>query len=68
MSEIDPIEFGELRAEVNALKEQLTEQRADIKKLLAMANQGRGGLWMFMSISGLMGAVATYLGEHFLKG
>jgi hypothetical protein len=36
--------------------------------LLAIANKGRGGLWMAVSFGSLVGGVATIFVELFAKG
>lgn len=54
----------------NHLREKAIQDRivsdlsADVKELLALANQGRGGLWAGMAISGTIGAVISWVGTH----
>lgn len=74
MSEIDPQEFGELKAEVRALRRDneaqgrtLDRMAGQIDELLAMANHSRGALWVGMSMAGVLGAALTWLGERLLK-
>lgn len=69
--DIDPIEFGKVLARLDAQDEQMALMRTengamrdDIKRLLAMANQGKGGLWAFTSISAVIGAVLAELARH----
>lgn len=66
MSEIDPQEFGAMRARLDAMEKEQSEIRdqvkamsADIKELLALANQGKGSLWMFLTLAGVLGAVLS---------
>ena len=63
---IDPVDFGELKGEVNALKAQVTNMASKVDLLLEMANQGKGGLWMFNSGLVLAGGAVAWLAEHFL--
>lgn len=62
--EIDPIEFGKVLARLDEQDRQIAEMRSDIKRLLAMANQGRGGLLMLTSIGAVVGGVLTWLIQH----
>ena len=49
---------------VEAMEHEVSELRADVKELLAMANKGRGGFWVGMmvvsGISSIVGFVAHY--------
>ncbi|MBS4017459.1 MAG: hypothetical protein KGZ68_04395 [Dechloromonas sp.] len=61
MSDFDPIRFGKLEARIDQLERELGEARADIKALLALANQSRGGFWVGMAIASSAGAAASWL-------
>lgn len=63
---IDPVDFGELRGEVNALKAQMASVSVKVDQLLEMANKGRGGLWMFNSGLVFAGGIAAWVVEHFI--
>jgi len=63
---IDPVDFGELRGEVNALKAQMTSVVAKVDQLLEMANRGKGGLWMFNSGLVFAGGLLAWVAEHFV--
>jgi hypothetical protein len=60
MSEIDPREFGKLEAQVQALQEQVFQLSKDVKTLLEMANQSKGGLWAGMAIASTIGSIITF--------
>lgn len=49
---------------VEAMEHEVSELRADVKELLAMANKGRGGFWVGMmvvsGISSFIGFIAHY--------
>lgn len=64
MNDIDLVKFGQMAAEVEALKTQVTELRADVKSLLELANQSKGGFWMGMTIAATAGGVVTWIANH----
>ena len=65
--DIDPIQYGQLISKVDFLEKELSDMRSDVKKLLELANQSKGGLWMGMAFASLIGATLHFLGEKFLK-
>lgn len=64
MSEIDPIKFGQLVAQVETLQAQMSEMRVDMKQMLELANKSKGGFWMGMTIAAGAGSVVTWIGSH----
>lgn len=68
MDEIDPIEYGRLLAKVDALEAKIVNMDSDIKQLLALANQSKGGFWMGMAIASFAGGVVTWAANHLFKG
>ena len=67
MSEIDPVEYGKLISTVDILSRKVDSMEADIKKLLALANQSKGGFWMGMTIASVFGGVLTFIGERMFR-
>ena len=67
MSEINPREFGRLEAEVKALSDQVADLQADVKKLLALANKGKGTLWTIAGFAGVFGGVGSLFIEKLFK-
>ena len=65
--DIDPIQYGQLISKVEFLEKEVGDMRSDVKKLLELANQSKGGLWMGMAFASLIGAMLHFLGEKFLK-
>lgn len=63
---VDPVDFGELRGEVNALKAQMANVANKVDQLLEMANKGRGGLVMFNTGLVAAGGLLAWVTEHFL--
>jgi hypothetical protein len=66
VSEIDPVEYGKLIAKVDALEKEMAEVSTDVKALLELANKGRGGFWVGMTIAASLGAVVSWFSAHFL--
>lgn len=72
---IDPVEFGKVLARLDAQDLQLAELRSenkamrdDVRRLLAMANQGRGSLFVLMGIGSIVGGLAIEVLKHFFFG
>jgi len=64
MSDIDPVKFGLLIGQVKTLEDQVTALQSDVKELLALANKGKGGFWMGMTIASMMGALVSWVTTH----
>jgi hypothetical protein len=67
MSDIDARDFGRLEAQVEALQSEVHSLSKDVKELLELANKGKGGFWMGMTIASAVGGVFTFIGERLLK-
>jgi hypothetical protein len=64
MTDIDPITFGRMQAEVHLLRSEVATLQSDVKELLALANKGKGGFWMGMTIASMMGALVSWIATH----
>ena len=67
MSDIDPVKFGLLIGQVKTLEDQVAAMQSDVKELLALANKGKGGFWMGMTIASSVGAAVAWIAGH-MKG
>lgn len=67
METLNPVEYGKLLAKVEGLETKVNSMDADIKCLLALANQSKGGFWMGMTIASIAGGVLTWLTQHWIK-
>jgi hypothetical protein len=68
MSEnIDPVEYGKLISTVDNLTKKVDSMDADIKELLQLANQSKGGFWMGMTIASIFGGILTFVGERMIR-
>ena len=67
MSDIDARDFGKLEAQVEALEKEVHALRTDVRALLELANQSKGGLWVGMSIASVLGGLFTFVMGRVLK-
>jgi hypothetical protein len=64
---IDPVEYGKLISTVDNLTKKVDSMDADIKTLLELANQSKGGFWMGMTVASIFGGVLTFVAERILR-
>jgi hypothetical protein len=62
--EIDPVKYGVLWERVTQMDKKIDKMEGQIEELLALANKGRGGFWMGMTIASSLGAVTAWLASH----
>lgn len=67
MSDINARDFGKLEAQVESLHGQVTQLSNDVKELLELANKGKGGFWMGMTIASFMGGIVTFIVDRIWK-
>jgi len=67
MSDVDARDFGRLEAQVEALQAEVHSLSKDVKALLELANKGKGGFWMGMTIASFMGGVITFVADRVWK-
>lgn len=72
--EIDPVRYGVLWQKVqdyerrfDQMDKKIDRMEVQLERLVALANQGRGGLWVGMSIVSAASAAAGYV-MSFFKG
>jgi hypothetical protein len=70
-NEIDPVKYGVLWERVqnyerrfDEMSNKMDKMEANVEKLVAMANQGRGGFWAGMTIASSVGAVLAWIAGH----
>ncbi len=51
-------EVSELRGELTGVKADVADIRTEVRKLAAMANMGKGALWVFLKLAGLVVVLA----------
>ena len=67
MSDVDARDFGKLEAQVEALQKEVHNLSHDVKALLELANKGKGGFWMGMTIASFMGGIITFVADRLWK-
>ena len=67
MSDINAREFGKLEAQVESLQKEMHSLSQDVKALLELANKGKGGFWMGMTIASFMGGIVTFVADRVWK-
>ena len=66
-AEIDPVKYGVLWERVQQMDKKIDKMEGQIAELLELANKGKGGFWMGMTIASSLGAVVTWFAGH-MKG
>ena len=73
--EIDPIKYGAMWQRVNdyerrfeVIDRKLDKMEAQLDDLIAMANKGKGGFWVGMTIASSVGAAVAWVVGHFKGG
>jgi len=73
--EIDPVRYGILWQKVQDYERRFDEMsikidklEASIETLVALANQGRGGLWVGMALVATASSLVGYFSHLFSKG
>jgi hypothetical protein len=65
--EIDPVKYGVLWERVQNMDKKMDKMESQIAELLELANKGKGGFWMGMTIASSLGAVVTWFAGQ-MKG
>ena len=63
MSDIDARDFGRIEAQVEALQAEVHQLSNDVRALLELANQSKGGFWMGMVIASALSGVVSFFAE-----
>ena len=65
MAEIDPITVGVMWHKVETMEKEISELRADVKTLLAMAERSKGSLWAGMMIVSALSSFVGFFSHYF---
>lgn len=66
-SEIDLVKYGVLWERVQQMDKKIDRMEGQIEQLLELANKGKGGFWMGMTIASSVGAGVAWVAGH-MKG
>jgi hypothetical protein len=66
-AEIDPVKYGVLWERVQQMDKKIDKMEGQIAELLELANKGKGGFWMGMTIASSVGAAVAWVAGH-MKG
>jgi hypothetical protein len=66
-AEIDPVKYGVLWERVQQMDKKIDKMESQIAELLELANKGKGGFWMGMTIASSVGAAVAWIAGH-MKG
>ena len=64
---IDLVRYGVLWNRVEKMEEEVSELRKDMKKLLAMAERSKGGMFMGMAVISVLSSVVGYVTHWWAK-
>jgi hypothetical protein len=65
--EIDLVKYGVLWERVQQMDKKIDRMENQIEQLLELANKGKGGFWMGMTIASSVGAAVAWVAGH-IKG
>jgi hypothetical protein len=66
--EIDPVKYGVLWERVTQMDKKIDRMESQIEELLALANKGRGGFWMGMTMASIFGGMVAWVAGHIKSG
>jgi hypothetical protein len=66
--EIDPVKYGVLWERVTQMDKKIDKMEGQIAELLELANKGKGGFWMGMTIASSVGAAVAWVAGHMRGG
>lgn len=67
MPNINPEEFGRMKEQIEQLQKTQNELSKDMKAMLALANQSKGGFWAGISIAAFISSLVTILFKQWIN-
>jgi hypothetical protein len=66
--DIDLVKYGVLWERVQQMDKKIDKMENQIEQLLELANKGKGGFWMGMTIASSVGAAVAWVAGHMRGG
>jgi hypothetical protein len=60
----DPVKYGVLWERVQVMDKKMDKMERQLEELVALANKGKGGFWMGMTIASSVGAAVSWIAGH----
>tara|TARA_R110002126_G_scaffold9513_2_gene42905 strand:+ start:1517 stop:1720 length:204 start_codon:yes stop_codon:yes gene_type:complete len=67
METINPVEFGKMKEQIEHLQKGQDELNKDMKEMLALANQSKGGFWAGIAIASFITSMVTMFLKNWLN-
>tara|TARA_R110000823_G_scaffold188674_1_gene320648 strand:- start:63 stop:266 length:204 start_codon:yes stop_codon:yes gene_type:complete len=67
MTDINPIEFGKMKEQIEHLQKSQDELQKDMKSMLALANQSKGGFWAGIAIASFITSIVTMFLKNWIN-
>ena len=67
MPDINPEELGRMKQQIDQLQKSQDELNKDMKAMLALANQGKGGFWAGMAIAAFISSLVTIIFKQWIN-
>lgn len=67
MPDINLQEFGRMKEQIEHLQKSQDELSRDMKEMLALANQGKGGFWAGMAIAAFISSLVTIVFKQWIN-
>lgn len=66
-NDFDLVRYGVLWQKVQDMDKKIDKMEGQVDKLLALANQSKGGFWAGMTIASILGGVIGWVVQHWIK-
>tara|TARA_R110000850_G_scaffold165371_2_gene290458 strand:+ start:488 stop:691 length:204 start_codon:yes stop_codon:yes gene_type:complete len=67
MTDINPVEFGKMKEQIEQLQKGQDELQKDMKEMLALANKSKGGFWIAISCAAFFGSLISVVIRNWMQ-
>mgnify|MGYP000229733179 FL=1 len=67
MNDINPVEFGKMKEQIEHLQKGQDELRKDMKEILALAERSKGGFWIAISCAAFFGSLISVVIRNWMQ-